>query len=289
MKRGLAIILGILVVLVVVVVVGGFVLFSQLDGIAKAAIEKIGSDATKTQVTLNEVKLSPFDGKGSLIGFRMTNPEGFQSDDAFKFNEISVAVDVASLMGDPIVIKRVLIANPEITYEIGPDGSNLSEIEKNVGQYVPAGSESGGSSSSGGGDGLSPDVIIKKFSLEGAKVTVVASQLLENGLSGELPAIELKNIGTKENGIPPEEAAKEVLNTVLPEIIAFVGKMDLGEISKQLEGKAKEAVDKAAKKAIDKVGDNLGDEAGGALEGTLEGAGEKAGDAINNLLNNSDN
>ncbi len=280
MKRGLAIFLGLVVVLIVIVAAGAFYFLTQLDSIAKATIENIGSKATQTQVTLKDVSLSPFDGEGALAGFRMSNPAGFSAGDAFKFNEISVAVDMKSLFGSPVIIKRVLISKPDITYEIGPKGSNLEAIQKNVASYLPANSSDGGGTDGGGSDKKaesdSPDVIIRKFTLDGAKVSVVAPQFSDKGLTGEVPAIELRDIGTQENGISPAEAVKVVLSDVLPHIISYVGKMDLGDISKQLEGTAKDALEKAGQKAIDDA----------TSGGALEGAGEKAGDTLKNLLNN---
>ncbi len=82
------------ILIVGVVGVGAYVLLSSLDSVVKTAVEQIGSDATGTKVTLNEVEISPTSGYGALRGFRMTNPQGFAEGDAFKFDEISLTIDV---------------------------------------------------------------------------------------------------------------------------------------------------------------------------------------------------
>jgi uncharacterized protein YxeA len=70
-------------VLVILVGVGVFVFLGQLNDIVRAAIEKVGSDMTQTNVELNEVDIELTSGKGALRGFRVTNPNGFSKDDAF--------------------------------------------------------------------------------------------------------------------------------------------------------------------------------------------------------------
>ncbi len=133
-------------VLVVIVAVGVFVLLGSLDDIVKAAVEKIGSDLTQTEVTLNDVNIEETSGKGVLRGFRVTNPAGFSDDDAFKFDEVSVTIDATSILSDPVIIKEIVIIGPEIIYEFGDSGTNLDRLNKNVQSKV----ESGGGSSSEG-------------------------------------------------------------------------------------------------------------------------------------------
>ena len=82
MKR----VIGIGGVLLVVVAISVFFLYSSLDGIITAAVEKFGSEITQTKVTLEETEISATDGKGALRGFRMTNPSGFKTDSSVELD-----------------------------------------------------------------------------------------------------------------------------------------------------------------------------------------------------------
>jgi len=107
---------------VVIVAVGVFLFLGNLNDIVRAAVEKVGSDMTQTNVVLNEVDIELTSGKGALRGFRVTNPSGFSDDDAFKFDEVSVNIDLSSVRSDPVIIKEVIISGPEVVYEFGDDG-----------------------------------------------------------------------------------------------------------------------------------------------------------------------
>jgi uncharacterized protein involved in outer membrane biogenesis len=132
---------------VVLAIVGVVVLYSNIDSIIKAAVEDVGSKATKAKVTLNEVKLSATSGEGALRGFTLGNPAGYKTATAMTFDDVKVKVDIASLSGDTIVIKEVVIAAPQVTYEMGGDaGSNLKQIQKNVDEFAGGGKGGAGGS-----------------------------------------------------------------------------------------------------------------------------------------------
>ncbi|MGH9577577.1 MAG: hypothetical protein ACRD3R_09075, partial [Terriglobales bacterium] len=92
MKRGL-IIGG---VVLAVVVVGIIFLLANLGSVIKAVVEKVGSEATKAKVTLNEADVSITSGKGRLRGLTVGNPAGFKTGSALELGEISVEVDVST-------------------------------------------------------------------------------------------------------------------------------------------------------------------------------------------------
>ena len=99
-------------VVVVVVALAGVItyIFLNAGDIVKQVVEEVGSDATKTKVTLNSVDLSLQSGEAALIGFQMGNPEGFKSPKFMSFGLVSVKIDTGSLSEDVIVIKEVVIA-----------------------------------------------------------------------------------------------------------------------------------------------------------------------------------
>ena len=252
---------GILVV--AVVVVGIYVFLSSLDSVVKAAVERIGSDATGTQVTLNNVEISPTGGFGALRGFRMTNPKGFAEGDAFTFQEISVKIDPLSVFSDPVVINEIDIEKPEITYAIGNGTSNVDEIQKNVKTYAGAGGESAG----GGGASKGPNLVIENLFMRNGTVTVSAPGVSSETLSAPLPDIHLTNIGQEGRGATPAEVVSQAMAALVASTQEAVKSVDVnalvkgagamaGEAQKKLE-KATQGAGEGAKGAVDKATEGL--------------------------------
>ena len=118
MKRGLVIGGGAIGVLIIVIAgVMTFLVFN-LDSLIKEAVEKFGSEATRAEVKLNEVEISLTSGAGSLSGLKVGNPTGFKTPSAFEMRSISVKLNVDTVGQDPIVIKEIIISEPQVTYEL---------------------------------------------------------------------------------------------------------------------------------------------------------------------------
>jgi uncharacterized protein involved in outer membrane biogenesis len=253
------------VILVVAVVgVGVYVLMSSLDSVVKTAVERIGSDATGTQVSLNQVEISPTSGFGALRGFRMTNPKGFAEGDAFKFDEINVTLDITTVFSDPVVIKEIVIDKPEITYAIGEGTSNVEEIQKNVNDY--AGAESG-SAGGGGGSSEGPNLVIENLYMRNGTVTVSAPGMSDQTLSAPLPDIHLTDIGQEGSGATPAEVVSQTMAAVVTSAKQAVQSVDVDALMKgagEMAGKAQKELEKAtegategAKGAVDEATEGL--------------------------------
>ncbi|MDH3472304.1 MAG: hypothetical protein OEM59_01325 [Rhodospirillales bacterium] len=273
MKRSVKIGGGILLALVVLVGVGVALLFSSLNSIVRAAVEQVGSDVTGTQVTLNDVDISLSEGRGTLLGFEMTNPSGFEADEAFRFDEVTVKLDPASVASDPIVIEEISVIAPEITYELAPEGSNIEAIQGNVANY-----DTGSSSSSGAASGEGPKIVIRNLYLKRGTVHVLASRFTDETITAELPDIHLKNIGQEGKGATPAEAAKQVMDQLLPKLTRAVSKLDISAVSdavnaglKDAKGTLKKAGESVAKElsGAGSVADDLATEGSKALKGLL--------------------
>ncbi len=255
------------ILIVAVVGVGAYVLLSSLDSVVKTAVEQIGSDATGTKVTLNEVEISPTSGHGALRGFRMTNPQGFAEGDAFKFDEVSLTIDVTTILSDPVVIKEIVIAKPEITYAIGEGSSNMDEIEKNVNDY--AGAEGSGG---GGGSSEGPKIIIENLYMRDGTVTVSAPGLTDETLSAPLPDIHLTDIGKDGGGATPGEVASQAMAAIAASAKQAVQSVDVDALLKgagEMAGEAQEELEKATEGAGDAASDAV-DEATEGLKKLLE-------------------
>ncbi len=244
-------------VLVVIVAVGVFVLLGSLNGIVKAAVEKIGSDLTQTKVTLSEVDIEETSGKGTLRGFRVTNPDGFSKDDAFKFDEVSVTIDAASILSDPVIIKEIVVVGPEIVYEFGDSGTNLDRPNKNVQSKAGSG---------GGGASDSPKFVIENLYLRDGKVAVQAP-LLDEKISVPLPTIHLTDIGKQGRGATPGDIADQTMEAILDSASKAVSsaKIDIGALTES----AGEAA-KGAQKALERAGGDVAEGAGDAAESACD-------------------
>ena len=232
------------VLVVALIGIGIYVLYSSLDTVVKSAVEQIGSDATGTEVTLGEVDISPTSGSGALRRFRMTNPPGFEEGDAFKFEEVSVTIDLSTIASDPVVIKEIVVQAPEITYTIGGGTSNMDEIQRNVDDY--AASQEGSGSGGGGDGGEGPKLIIEHLYLRDGPVTDRAPELSDETLSAPLPDIHLTDIGKDGNGATPGEVARQAMAAVVDSAKSAVGSVELKALLKDAGEMAEEAAEEAA-------------------------------------------
>jgi len=262
--------IGLAVLVVVVVGVVAYVVLNS-GSIVKAAIENVGSEATKTKVTLNDVKISLTSGEGSLIGFRMGNPTGFKTQEAMRFGEVSVKVDTGSVTKDVIVIKEVVIAQPQITYELAGGGSNIQTIQKNVDEFAKKMGAGGGGQKPAEKSAGGKKVIIDNLYVRGGKIGVSAAFLAGKQMNVPLPDIHMKDIGKKKGGASPAEVADQLLSQISKSATGAVSGLGLDKMMG------------AAKDAASGAGKMLESGAGGAQK-TLEGATQGIGDSIKGVF-----
>ncbi|MFQ5992654.1 MAG: hypothetical protein ACE5NA_09490 [Nitrospiraceae bacterium] len=236
MKRWI-IIGGVVMVAIVALVV--YTVFTSLDSIIKGAIEKYGTEITQTTVRLNRVKISLTDGEGALRGLSVGNPKGFETDRSFQLGEIKVALDIGTITADPVVIKEILIDKPIVTYELGPKGSNLDAIQRNVQAYMGPG---GDGSKADAGEG--PKLVVENLYLKGGKVNVKATVLKGQELSATLPDIHIKDIGKGNAGASPGEVVEQIMAYITPRVGSAVAKLNVDKLQRASE----EEVQRATKK-----------------------------------------
>lgn len=216
--------------LVAIVGVSVFLLIAGLDDLVKAFVEQGGSQAAKVDVRLEKAEIRLGDASATLNGLTVANPEGFESGNAFVLGSIGVVIDAESLAYDPIVIKEVVVQAPRVTYEIGPGGSNIDAIRKNVEQTSAA--AVGGSSDAAG---ESPRIVIEHLYLRQAAVDVSATSIGGKSMSATLPEIHLTDIGRDENGATPAEVAAEVMTALTGRVNGFVSGLDLSGVLQGVE------------------------------------------------------
>ena len=245
-------------VVVVIVVVVVFVL-SNIDTLVQEAVEEIGSEATQAKVTLDEVDISITSGTGALRGLTVGNPAGFKTAHALRLGEVSITLDVDSVTEDVIVIKEIVIAAPQVTYELGSDGSNLDALQRNAQafmerhsgepgkQQTTAGGGDAGdqAASSGGGAKQAEDepevkIVIENLYIRDGEASVSATMLEGRKVTVPLPSIHLTDIGKEDQGATPAEIADQILSAITAETTQAVASLGIeglfGEAAKNVEG-----------------------------------------------------
>lgn len=244
--------------LVVIVIAAGVYLWSSLDSLVEAAIEKYGSQITQTRVEVGGVKLALTSGEGTIRGIEVGSPTGFSRKQIFTLDRVSVAVDPKTVTEDVVVIDKVLIQAPQIFYEINDKGqSNVDILKKNVQQATA------GKAKSESTDSKQVKLIIRKLIIDKGEIDARIAALDNKDLSANLPRIELTDIGKNSGGATPAEVAEKVANVLIEKIgpaVAGLGVQQyLGKSAEDAKAQLKEKADKA-------IGDQVGDKLKGLFD-----------------------
>lgn len=207
-------ILGVLVVLILILAVGGYITANYfLGSIAKAGVNKFGPTITQTKVELNDAKISPFSGVGTLTGLSVGNPPGWSQADAFRIGKVHLNVEPKSVLSaDPIVINELTIEQPEFLYETKLVASNIGDILKNIEQSMGGAKEQPKTE-----EGKPVKMVIKKLTLREGRVTLGVGTA---AMTMPMPAINMTDIGVAEGGLPPAQIAFAVMRNVLTNVVA---------------------------------------------------------------------
>jgi hypothetical protein len=238
--------------IVVLILIVGLVVFAlfNLGPIIKMAVNVEGPKIIKTQVHVDSVGVSLLSGKADLKGLRVGNPKGFSAPDAVKVGSIHVDVDSKSLAGNPVIIRKIEVIGPEITYERSKDTDNFRSILNNLKQANGSGKNEQKPSAPATRSGkklLVRDVVIKD-----GKVSLYL--LAGHPVTADLPAIHLSNIGGQHEGASPARVVQEIvaavykhiqspavidsLNQQLSQLKIGVKGLDMKTLSKQLNQKS---------------------------------------------------
>jgi hypothetical protein len=262
MKKML-VILGI----IAVIVIGGLILlFTSLDSIVTAAIEHFGSMTTKTEVKVSSFTLKLKSGEGSVKGMYIGNPSGFTTSNAFTLGDISIKIDPSTVTKDVVVIDRIFVSKPHVTYEINDSGqSNINVINENIKQLQ--GRSAPEATREEEKDKSAVKLLIRQFEIEGGQIDVHIPVQPEP-LTAKMPRIELANLGS--GGEPPGEIAAKILSALVKNVGPVVAQVGVeqylgksveemkGQIQKQIDEKAGEAAKGLSQEAENAVKKFLG-------------------------------
>jgi hypothetical protein len=242
-------------VLVVIIIAAVIYILSSLDIIVASAIQKYGSQVTRTPLQVSSVSIDLRSGAGTIRQLTVGNPEGFSAPNIFTLDGISAKLDVASVTKDPIVIEEIHITTPFVFYEINKAGeSNIKELQKNIEQSTGGGGETAAETAESSG----PKVVIRKLVIEGGKMDANVAALGGKPLSADLPRIQLNDIGEKSGGATGAEVAQQVMNAIIARVGPAVANLGLEKYVGKNVGEAKELLNE---KVEGQVSESLGDKA----------------------------
>lgn len=170
------------------------------------AVERFGPGIVGAPVTVGSVTLTPWSGRGAIHNLVIGNPPGYKGTHALSVGSVEVKIKLSSLVTDRIIVESVVVREPEILYEMGGGGSNLSHLQRNA--QGAKGKEASSPALSGGGKSL----FIKDLLVTGGQVGLSASALGQQGVKIPLPGVHLSNVGGK--GRSPAQAVSEVLSAI---------------------------------------------------------------------------
>ena len=261
-----------ILMVILVVTVFAIVFFFGAGWVTKT-VETFGPQVTQTSVRLDHVDLSLLSGSSTLKGLYIGNPDGYKEEHLFSLNQIDLEIVPKSLLSDEIIVKKIHIRSPEMSYEKTLRGSNLKSLLANVESFGrsdtseidqtgnAASAESATVASSQEQQQVpeqksSKKVLIRELLIEDLQVNV---GLMGAGTSVTIPKIEMKDI---DSGSTKEILAK-VLKVVLTEVTRQLGSgvSGLGQnslsglevLGKQALGQKQEALLNEADEEIEKL------------------------------------
>jgi len=216
-------------------------LATNMDSIAKRAIESAGSNALGTAVRVSSVSINLADGSATLSGFTIANPSGFSNQDMMRFDELRVAIDIRSLNSDVIRINSINSTNPYVFFEMRGGRSNMDAIrERFPPQEAPAEPAAG------------PVIAINEIVINGIQGAVHADPMPR-------PVnVNLGNVSIPPVQGTPEVLARQIARPLLTQLArnatAALGQVAAEALEAELRERAGDAVEDAARSLRERLG-----------------------------------
>lgn len=191
-----------LIGLVIILAAGFWMLAMSIDSIVKSGMEQVGSEMTGTQVTVDDVSISPFSGEGTISGFRVANPDGFGTDHAIQIDDFHISLEVLSLFSDEIRIREIRITGPLLYVEQQLPENNLRILLNNIRDATDE-------------DPAQADMFIGRFLMQDGTVDLYTEIGGERSARVEMSEIELHDIGTGESGRAAEQVVRQIAEPVI--------------------------------------------------------------------------
>lgn len=224
MKRKISTILIILVALAIIAVI---VIGVHLGQIIKDVIQNYGPKMTQTAVTVDAVDLSLLTGSAKIKSLQVADPPGYKTPQAISVGAVAVGIDPTTVFSDKVVIRSIRLESPEINFEGGLAGNNLTTLLNNV-------KASGGDSTAAPSTNAvaaapreskpSKKLEVDDLLISGAKAQVILTSPVQRQVNVTLPDIHLTNLGKGDQGITAQDLTEQILSAITTATLETVGK-----------------------------------------------------------------
>lgn len=216
---------GLLVVLIIIA-------FASINSIVKTAVTSVGPSVLGVSVDVRDVDISIFSGKGAVKGITIGNPEGYSQPYSIKLESASFDMDLMSLLSDKIHINYIIIEAPELVYELGPKGPNISALTRHSRDEAEKVEEQ-------------PDMVKEQGkSIQIDQLRITEGKIIPAvGIASApipIPSIQINDIG-KDDG--KEMHPAEAITLVLQKMLTTIATLDLDILKNSAEAVRGEAID----------------------------------------------
>ena len=174
---------------------------------------KIVPNYTGTGFSIDRFRLNPYAGTVEIGGVKLSNPAGFGETAAFALAGFNAEISVGSLFSDTILVKKVDISEPFVSYYSHDGRNNFDVILANVDKAMgPKNDKASAAPEKNASNAQKKKVIIDRMSVSGVRVKLMKSDLMP---PLALPPIKLTDIGRKSGGATLEEAWQQIFNAVM--------------------------------------------------------------------------
>ena len=278
MKK-ILLVLGVLIVLVVVGIAAVlFVGYSQINTIAKQVIQRGGTYATQTETTVDTVEISPFDGTFAMRGFRIANPEGFDTAHFLAMNSTDVTLETGSLLSETIEIPSVALRNLDVILDKGAKPANYKQILNSLQRFESGEKPEAAPENKDGKKVVVDSLVLDEIDIRLANIPGV--EIVSSEVAINIPRIELQDVG-KGDPMTPAELVNLIIKTVMTAAIeAGAGVLPadvINELGKGLEGLA--SLSEMGITAVGDAGQIVGEQMDKVVSGAREQLGKMGEDA----------
>lgn len=240
------------IVAVIVLLVSALLLF--LGPIIKTAVTTVGPQLTGVPIDLEQVSVNPFSGSVRIKGLVIGNPDGFHTPSAMELGDLQLKISIPSLFSDTVVIEKILIEAPQITYEKSLRSSNLAALQENLAPAEqPAQTDAPEEPEQ---TKASKKVIIEEFVLENAQLHASLTALGGRKLTLSLPTIEMNDIGKSTSGTTPVEFISDLIGKIIQSAGTAIAQS--GNVAGDVMQGAGDAASGAVRGATDSIKKGIG-------------------------------